>query len=170
MNKVLQTTLGELIFDKKELIFAQSHMKVEEVAEIMKKKDILSVPVWDEDKRQYIGLVDMFEIMRFAIAGITEEQVFRDDLFTKFQWSEETVGELVSKSSRAQRICVFNTTDPLQAALHLFSESDHRGLVRIPKDETTFQSSYRVVSQMDIIRYLFKNWGMSYCLYPNEVI
>ena len=143
-------------------------MKVEEVAEIMKKKDILSVPVWNEDKKQYIGLVDMFEIMRFVVAGLTEEQVFRDDLFTKFKWPEETVGDLIAQSLRSQRICVFNTTDPLRAALHAFSENDHRGLVRISKDETTFQSSYRVVSQMDIVRYFLKNWGTNNYLCPIE--
>jgi len=69
----------------------------------------------------------------------------------------KTAEELVSKAARARRIIVFDATDPLRGALRALTEVDHRALVRIEKDEQTFHSSYRMLSQMDIVRYLYKN-------------
>lgn len=149
--------MGEIIFDKKELISVNTDTKIEEVAKIMKDRDILSVPVWDNAKHQYVGLLDVFEIMRFTAAGFFEESVFKDDLFTKFEWSVETAGDLVAKSSRAKRIAVMSATDPLKSAIRALSDVDHRALVHIPMDEKTFQPSYRMVSQMDVVRYIFKH-------------
>jgi len=152
----LHVTLGEIIFDKKELIRVESDMKVEEVAAIFDVHNILSAPVWDKEQNQYIGIVDMFEIMRFTAAGLKEQLVFKDDLFSSFEFAEETVKELISKSNRSKRICVFDATDPLYAAIRPLSQNDHTVLVRA-YDEKDFKSTYRVVCQSDVVQHLYKN-------------
>jgi hypothetical protein len=58
---LLQTDLGEIITflgkRNQELIQVDSSMEVEEVGKLMKQKGILSVPVFDSTKRQFIGQV-----------------------------------------------------------------------------------------------------------------
>jgi CBS domain-containing protein len=154
MTKILNnTTIGELIFDKTELFCVNSNTTVEEASRLMKEKNILSVPVWDADKAQYVGILDAFEIMRFATLGLFEENVFSDDLFSKFQFANETVGSLISKAPRSQRIVVFDTTDPVIAAVRALQQ-DHRALVRTKEG---FQSTYRMLSQSDLIDFIDRN-------------
>jgi predicted transcriptional regulator len=107
MASLLETThLGQLIFDKKELYQVFTNTKVEEAARFMKEKKILAVPVFDREKNQYVGILDMFDIMRFTTVGFFEESVFNDSFFSDFQFGIEEVGQIVEKSSRSRRIVV----------------------------------------------------------------
>jgi len=157
-ESVLRTTLGELIFDKNALIQVSSETTVEDAAKMMKKHNIISAPVFDSSKGQYIGIIDMFEIMRFTAVGFFEESIFKDDLFTKFEFSKETVGDLVQKSQRCQRILSYEGSEPIIAAIRNLGELDHRALVRTV-DDKSFQKVYRIITQTDLVRFIQKHEG-----------
>lgn len=58
MDSFLENTfLSKIIFDKKELIQINSEATLEELNKILVKYNILSVPVYDEQKKQYIGFI-----------------------------------------------------------------------------------------------------------------
>lgn len=64
-----QTSLGELVFDKKELLQVDSDARIEEVAKILKEKNIISIPVFDTVKQSYIGIVDVLDLVGYTVWG-----------------------------------------------------------------------------------------------------
>jgi CBS-domain-containing membrane protein len=155
MAALLQaTTLGTLIFDKKELVQVDVGTKVEDAIKLMKEKCILSVPVFDPEKCQYIGLLDMFDVMRYTTLGIFEESAFRDKLFSNYQFRSATVKEIIERSCRG-KILVLEASDPLELAFKNLSEN-HRALIPM-KDENTFKNSYRMITQTDLVRFIQKH-------------
>jgi predicted transcriptional regulator len=88
------------------LIQVFTDTKVEEAANLMKEKKILAVPVFDRTKGQYVGILDMFDVMRFTALGFFEESVFNDNLFSNFQFETEEVGQIIARSTRSRRILV----------------------------------------------------------------
>lgn len=64
-----RTLLSDLIFDKKELIQVEVKDSLEHVLNVLKTNEILSVPVYDAKKCQYVGVVDTFDIMTMISLG-----------------------------------------------------------------------------------------------------
>jgi len=145
---------GEIVFEKHTLYQVRTDTKLSECANLLKEKNILSVPVWDAIRKQYVGIIDSFDLMKFTAIGFFEEKVFHDDLFEKFTFAVETAGDLVSQSARSRQIVVLEATDTLSAVLKAFKETRaHRCLVRVKK-ELDSQVAYRLMTQSDMVGFL----------------
>jgi len=149
-------SLGELIFDKTELIQVDSDARIEEVAKILKEKNILAVPVFDNVKNSYIGIVDVLDMVGYTVWGTAFASKQPDIGFAKFEFSTDTIGEVVANSARAKRLLVYEPTDTLDKLMRDLSYFDHRALVSA-KDDRTGKHTYRLISQTDILKYLWKN-------------
>jgi CBS domain containing-hemolysin-like protein len=55
--------LKELVEHKRKLIYVHSDTTVKECTDLLKQKEILSVPVYDKEKKEFIGIVDVLDIM-----------------------------------------------------------------------------------------------------------
>jgi len=157
MANILNTsTVGDIIFDKNELIEVTTDMKVEDAAELMKNRDIIAVPVFDQNINAYVGILDIFEVMRFTTVGFFEQDVFKDDHFTEFEYSLESVGDLIKKSQNSRRIHVFESSDPIIMAIRQLSSTKYHALVKI-FDEKTFKKSYRLLTRYDLVHFINKH-------------
>jgi len=121
--------LGEIAFDKKDMITVSSDARIEEVAKMMKEHNVLSLPVFDSQKKQYIGIVDVLDIVGYTIWGTAFASRQPDVAFAKFEFSIDTIGEVVAKSDRAKKLIVCEPTDTLDKLMRELSYFDHRALV-----------------------------------------
>lgn len=151
-----QTSLGELVFDKKELLQVDSDARIEEVAKILKEKNIISIPVFDTVKQSYIGIVDVLDLVGYTVWGTAFASKQPDIGFAKFEFTTDTIGEVVANSSRAKRLLVYQPTDTLDKLMRDLSYFDHRALVAA-KDDRTGKHTYRLISQTDVLKHLWKN-------------
>jgi len=144
-------TLGELACKKHQFLWVDSEAKVKDVAAFLKEHNILSAPVFDKEKNKFIGIIDTFEIMLFTVLGVFGDKVYQDDEFLSLEFPNKTVGEMVQKQPRLQRLAVMSAKDPLTKAMEILGKSEKRILVNISKEGSPPEC--RLVSQLDIITY-----------------
>jgi CBS domain-containing protein len=146
------------------------------VSSVLLENNILSVPVYDSQKKSFIGLIDTLELLKLNSAEYSrylKEQKYEElsSLFPSLTESLPlTAGELVQKSQRARSIHIFDGGDTLETvmkALALYQQ--HRILVRKrttkeahPGQQQTQtsqgpQADYYLLSQSDILRWLWNN-------------
>jgi len=123
----------------------------------LKKENISSVPVFSEDKQIYVGLVDMLDVMGVTALGIKDENSILDyhELYNKFAFSVDTVGEIIAQSHRSRNIVILDVGESIQSAMDVLGEN-HRLLIRT-RDVNTGKNTFKLLSQMDIVKYLSKN-------------
>jgi len=155
------TFLADLVFNKKELIQVDSKETLENVLRILQKNNILSAPVFDSEKRQYIGMIDTFDVMTAFAFGIflptKTDQGYRRQKFDPAQFKSFTAADLLREIDRPKRIDVFEPTDNVGSVIDIMgTERVHRILVS-GQDDHTRARCYRLLSQFDLIKYFFDN-------------
>ncbi len=65
-----QTTLGELVFYKRELWQLDSQTSVENALKFLQHHNILSAPVYDAKVKKYVGMIDTWDIMSTFALGV----------------------------------------------------------------------------------------------------
>ena len=58
-----------MIKNKQELIQVDTKDTLEKVLQLLNDKNILAAPVFDAKKNQYVGIVDVFDIMTMIALG-----------------------------------------------------------------------------------------------------
>jgi CBS domain-containing protein len=126
-----RTTIGEVITTKPNLISVFSDTPISECLRILHEKNILAVPVFSKPEGSCIGIVDVFDIMRFTALGFFEDRIYNDELFEEFNFAGETAGDLIAKSAHSQDVFSLNYHESMLDALKLMSDHQiHRLLVR----------------------------------------
>jgi CBS domain containing-hemolysin-like protein len=98
---------GELLVGNRDLVYVGTKTKVQDLIKTLQKENISSVPVCDEEKNEFIGLVDMLDIISVTSLDLDTKdsaQKFMNyhELYHKFAFLVETAGEIVTKSPRSQ--------------------------------------------------------------------
>jgi CBS domain-containing protein len=137
-----------------ELIQAPSTCTVEQLLQLMKKHNILSVPIIETSKKIYLGIVDVIDIMRFTVLEFYGENIMRDDFFTQFDYEKGTAG-LLCKGQRCQKMLVLEENDSLLHLMQTLNYSEQRVLVLTRVTNECYL--YRILTQMDIIKFLHKS-------------
>jgi len=147
---------SELIAGKRDLVFVTATTPVRDLVELLNAEEILSVPVYDEDKEKFIGIVDMLDVFGATETGLVKgnDEINFENLYNRFIFGLDTVGEVVARSPRSQRIIILSTGDSIANAMDELGEY-HRILVEA-WDEQTGRKTFRMLSQMDLIRHLSK--------------
>jgi CBS domain-containing protein len=155
-SDLLHATLYDIIWflgkSNQELVHLSSQTTIEDVGKILKQKNILSVPVFDEEKNLIIGQIDTLEIMRFTALEFVGDNIMKDNFFTNIEYTKGTAG-LLCKVPRCNKILIMDGGDTLRQAMIALSTVYHRMLV-LTKVENSSAHVYRMLTQMDIVRYL----------------
>jgi CBS domain-containing protein len=156
MNQPFMILPGELIAGKNDLVYVTSITSVHDLVNLLNRENILSVPVYDEDEEKFIGIVDMLDVFGTTETGFVKSsgEINYEDLYNRFTYGLETVGEVVARSPRSQRIIVLSSGESIANAMGELREN-HRILVET-WDEKTGKKAFRMLSQMDLVRYLIK--------------
>ncbi len=82
--------IQDVIENKQELVQVAADTPIAQCLEVLSKKRILSVPVLERKQNLFIGIVDVFDIMRFTALGFFEDKLYQDKLFEEFTFGDET--------------------------------------------------------------------------------
>jgi len=158
-----RVSIGQVIAQKHELIQVHSDTPLSDCLKKLNENHILAVPVFNSEQGKYIGILDMFDIMRFTALGFFEDRMYNDKLFEEFSFAEETAEDLIDKSAHSQKVFMLSWKESLLDAMTLMNGHKlPRILVRFPtkiydKEEKMSGYTLRNLSQVDIVKYLFEN-------------
>eukprot|EP00299_Pterocystis_sp_00344_P017318 c8679_g1_i1.p2 GENE.c8679_g1_i1~~c8679_g1_i1.p2 ORF type:complete len:319 (-),score=80.09 c8679_g1_i1:1320-2276(-) len=118
---------------------------VQEALALMSSHNVLSVPVWDETKTEFVVFLSVIDVLRFAVeppAGAQDLTV--QDILSQIGDEDETQVDVWDASSSASMV------------MEWFALGIHRLLV---KDEGSSDSEHavRIISQSDMLRYVFEH-------------
>lgn len=129
----LQTTpVGTLFPDKRKILSVSATDSVPTAFKILTENKILSVPVWDDHHRRYVGFIDMLDVVYTIVDACKEVELTGGSLSQVLEKSQQlkrlTCGQVADISGRNPFYPVQDTA-PILAAMELMV--DHR-VHRIP--------------------------------------
>jgi CBS domain-containing protein len=132
--------------EKRPLHAIAKDASLEEAMQLLAQKNVLSLPVYEETQleRQYVGIIDCFDVLCYAPLWQTHPPSF----------GSATVSDLLASSRRGRRLCAFDPKESLYTAMKELGTDNHRGLVRT---KGVGRNDYQIVSQSDVVRFLVKN-------------
>jgi CBS-domain-containing membrane protein len=155
VQDIFTVTCGSLVSEKTITISASYDESIESVLHKLQKHDLLSLPVYDKEN-EIIGLVSVLDIMTYISWGkyfrsedVTDEEV------TMFRHLSHTVGTLLEQNKGAENVWVYPPETRINDILEPYSKGVHR--VLIPQKDTEGKVVHRVLSQTDIVKYLYSN-------------
>eukprot|EP00013_Stygamoeba_regulata_P028216 CAMPEP_0177652176 /NCGR_PEP_ID=MMETSP0447-20121125/12969_1 /TAXON_ID=0 /ORGANISM="Stygamoeba regulata, Strain BSH-02190019" /LENGTH=304 /DNA_ID=CAMNT_0019155361 /DNA_START=64 /DNA_END=978 /DNA_ORIENTATION=- len=156
-NFLSHRTVGELVFDKRKLIQVDSNDKVVDVCTKMMFENIRSCPVYNSEKKEYVGVVDMMDvIIPLAFTNYFENQTVEQAQFSAYKALSTSVGDIVGLNPEGSRLWIYEGVTPIIETLRPLALGIHRVLVTA-KDDFDRHEVYRVLSQTDVVRFLLRN-------------
>jgi CBS-domain-containing membrane protein len=140
------------------LIFVNDNDTVEECLNLLASKNILSVPVYDRSTKDWIGIIDVYQIMTYiAFVGCKDNTVTIESVLDKVKLSGP-VSDLLGITGKKENddiksLWKLHVHDPLLKAMEYLG----KGIYRILITDSNIPLS-RLVTQTDMIRFLHKHW------------
>jgi len=145
---------SDLVVGKQDLIYASSKCQTQELLQMLHRHRIVAMPVWDDEGKRWIGIIDMLDIVgAHRMLDWSSTTLDLRELFVKFKASTISAGEVVKSSSRSQHLIIVCPGESLLNSMQYLTEN-HRILIG-PKNSAE-PKSFRLLSQMDIARELAK--------------
>jgi CBS domain-containing protein len=156
--------LESLLEPKFQLISAKTSDSVLDVLKLLREKKITSVPVWDQDAKKWVGMVDMFDIMTVMvfmsdIKGILDAVNHKEVDWYQFVANElkvvteESIASICDASER-NPWCEVSRLKPLNSLMDMFSKNVNIHRVPIVDDGGEVIG---LISQSKVINFLYKN-------------
>ncbi|KAF2070170.1 hypothetical protein CYY_008512 [Polysphondylium violaceum] len=150
--------VGQILANDKtgEIYSVHSDYPVKDAFELMIRKKVLSLPIFDSVHRKYNNFIDMVDIVCFCMKHFSKKELIDFDmnyiLESKQIFEKFKCGDICDLSGRNAYLPV-ESTAPLKVAIDLMSKW---GVHRIPiiDAEGTLIS---ILTQSKIIEYLYKN-------------
>jgi len=158
--------IGDVIFEKKELLRINDTATLEEFNEKLVQNNILSLPVWCEQEEKYLGILDVLDLVSFIASKAEKaDEKLAHEIEWKFpNWGTTTVGELlvaVQYELPLSRDCNIYIFEPFELILNLLkpfgSGKVHRVLVKVKDEQEMRGTTYRLLSQTDVVKYLYNH-------------
>jgi len=120
-----------------------------EAAALMREKNVLCAAVYDNQRQEFVGKVDLFELMTATAMNFFEEQEYSDEIAEKHfhQWRFDcsSIRDLMAKYPCISKVCIFNANQQLKEALIVLADREHRILVK-------HNNKCYVINREDILR------------------
>jgi len=139
-------------------IYVNVNTTVEECLNLLASKNILSVPVYDRSKKEWIGIIDVYQIMtHIAFAGCKDDTVTLESVLDKIRLSRP-VSDLLGITGKKENddiksLWVLPAHAPLLKTMEYLGKGIYRILIT---DSNVLQS--RLITQTDMIRFIHKHW------------
>eukprot|EP01125_Pyxidicula_operculata_P004112 TRINITY_DN1594_c0_g1_i2.p1 TRINITY_DN1594_c0_g1~~TRINITY_DN1594_c0_g1_i2.p1 ORF type:complete len:248 (+),score=37.64 TRINITY_DN1594_c0_g1_i2:63-806(+) len=164
-DQLLKTTkVKDLCSEKKKgLIYVDRRITVEEVLKILEKENILSVPVVDEEKKEFYGFVDVLDIAGFILDTWKKQSYHLDDVhFPSDPFFKSPIIDVLNYSE-------------VDYPVYIEEDASVANLISIFRDPKNYYRLHRcavtqngdvvnVVSQSDVIAFVAKHID----LFPSE--
>lgn len=156
----------------KHVLVATQDTTVEQAMAILEEHRIISLPVYDTRKKDYVGVISLMDIASaiafqelFKKYDLTELNKMTPDLLLKTQnlpVFHAPVTALIGISEESRNLWTYDSKDLLSEALSVFSKGVHRALIRFkgshsilaPHESDSHGAYYRMLTQTDVLRFL----------------
>jgi len=159
---VTTTTLGNLVFDKRDLVYVDSTTTANDALSEMRKHNISSVLVKEGDK--FVAFVSSLELMTEIAFGTFQWNIIDENQYQSYTGSTAAVSELLKMNPKGQSIALFEPTELLSSVLEPLCGGLKRVLV---KQYNGAEICYRVLSQFDVIRFIVQLIDEFKSMYPD---
>jgi len=146
---LLQETRIMQLLPSREIITVDENVKVDNVLNIMAEKNIISIPVYKEGGKKFLGMFDVQDLVAVSLAMIDKE---------KEQKEKVDKGHSEFYNLTAGKVINFSKSDvlfPMDGSLSLYHliEEFTRGIHRIPvTDENS--AIINIVSQSSVVKFV----------------
>lgn len=113
-NKKIEELLRE---DHPPLIYVYNYQTIEEVNQILNKHNILCVPIFDKEKNQFIGLVDLLDICTFVSFGNTNDEYEKEGI--EYNFGTRPIGTLPNFLPKRHKLFIFDLHENIQKVMFL---------------------------------------------------
>jgi len=157
LSQFLQTTtVADLIrYDTKysDLVYVITTTTIQECLSLLMVKDIISVPIFDEKEKNFVGIIDVFQITSFfAFSGLSENpdfHNFHNSGNLRENFSPDLTVPVVDVVT--PDLCFLESSTPFKETLEWLAQGTRRILV------SQENGTHVLITQTDLIRYLYKN-------------
>lgn len=165
LEEILESKkVGDVVVSQQQVVVLPEDSTIEQAFKVLATAKVLSAPVYDAERREYVGLVDMFDLLKEVLRACSQDrevqtatqtvhlQSWCTDAATLMRKGKEVAHQpisIVMDSSEENPICTVSLNTPLPELLVGFQRGVHRAIVI---DDT--QKLQRIVSQSDVIRFV----------------
>jgi len=160
-----QLTVGNILPSKAkrseldELIYITDKTTLEQCLDLLVKKSILAVPVFDTEEKKFCGILDMYEIMSFIAFASWDPNVNDVNLqeFVSKTEMEQPAQDLlgtsgVEASDNINSLWIQPATAGVKETIELMGKGVYRILVDIGNDK------FKILTQSDLARFFLEHW------------
>lgn len=137
-----------------ELIYIDANQKVGELEAVLRREHIHSVPVWNAPAKRFEGVVDVLDLVTWAVVKFSKQQL---DAWATFrqesEFAQQPVQHVVDASWRNQFFTTTADAELLSLLEHFRDRDIHRVFIRRP-ESTPEKDLIGVVTQTDLLRFL----------------
>jgi len=141
------------------LIYINENTTVVQCLNLLASKNILSVPVYDQSKKNWIGIIDVYQIMTYiAFSGSkADDTITLESVLDKVKLNVPVVEILGITGKRENDVIKSLWELPVHAPLLKVMEYLGKGIYRILVTDSEIPLS-RLITQTDMIRFIHKHW------------
>ncbi|GAM22954.1 hypothetical protein SAMD00019534_061290, partial [Acytostelium subglobosum LB1] len=151
----------------RKILSIESDKTVREAISMIAKNDILSIPVVDPKDKEFLGFVDMVDVLHAVLGHISEDCDKKNNEYRKFaKWCEDInelekknrdlmdhkIGSIINQSKYDNFIPVDENGTMYQLLSEVFSRGIHRVIVY-----NEHGAPRGLLSQADIIKFMLEN-------------
>eukprot|EP01089_Gocevia_fonbrunei_P020375 TRINITY_DN7584_c0_g1_i1.p1 TRINITY_DN7584_c0_g1~~TRINITY_DN7584_c0_g1_i1.p1 ORF type:complete len:353 (-),score=55.82 TRINITY_DN7584_c0_g1_i1:16-1074(-) len=165
--EVLETTQVHKLLHKKKIIYAIEDALLPDVMNLLSKENILSVPIRTQDSQDYIGIVDVLDILVFILAIYSKSEkkgeevqwaswssdIFELHYYKSSQLRHTKIKDVVDYSSK-DPLTIVSPHGTLSQLIELFSSGVHRVPV---VDDNVHPIVSNIISQSDVVKFICDN-------------
>jgi len=148
------TTAGTLVAEKTHTFTAYMTDSIETVLGKLCVHDLLSLPVVDSSNK-LMGMVSILDLLIFLSWAPYFQTGQIDESTTELRNLNRPISQLLGLTTEGRSLWIVEPTMPLKSLIEPFSRDVHRVLV--PQKDDEGKNAYRVLSQSDVVNYIYKN-------------
>jgi len=135
----------------KAVVYVDKSTSLEETCKYLGVNGISAVPILDQSKNQFIGMVDIVDISCFVAHAYGQKKTNPEGLALDI-FKDVKAADLLPLSEEGKLMWSFNPAESIEKTLEPFCKGIHRALVTSEGDQR-----YHILSQMDVIKYIYKS-------------
>jgi len=156
--EMLKRGIEDTVFTRsdKTVYFVDTKTTVEQALNLLAEKNILSVPIWDEKSKLFVGLIDMVDILSFLVGILNESEIesSRRKYSTLTDYFKKSDVVSVSDLSRRDPWLPLACNADIGSLLETLSK---QGAHRVPIIDPLNGELLQLITQSDVINFVSQN-------------
>jgi len=157
-DNILERSIEDTVFTRsdKTIHYVDTKATVEQALKLLSEKNILSVPIWDEKSKLFVGLIDMVDILSFLVEILNESEIeaSRRKFATLTDYFNNSDVASVSDLSRRDPWIPLASDANVASLLETLSK---QGAHRVPIMDPLNGELLLLITQSDVINFVSKN-------------